>query len=120
MTALSFSGGRLMVPRLDLPLGTGLRLRIRAKDVSLALSAPQDTSIQNILKGVIIERGEESGAQVDILLAVGDTTLWSRVTKRSLAELGLERGSEVFALVKAAAIDRHSLGRGGQKDRFLE
>ncbi|MGO1117388.1 molybdenum ABC transporter ATP-binding protein [Rhodovibrionaceae bacterium A322] len=119
MTALSFSGGQLMVPKLDQAVGTDLRLRVRAKDVSLALTPPQDTSIQNILKGRIIERGEEMGAQVDILLDVGGTTLWSRVTKRSLAELGLERGSEVYALVKAAAIDRHSLGQGGRGRRFM-
>jgi molybdate transport system ATP-binding protein len=41
LSELSFAGGRLRVPGLDVPLGTRLRIRVRARDVALALEAPR-------------------------------------------------------------------------------
>src|SRR5690606_29489116 len=45
LTELRFSGGRLKVPHLNLPLGQTLRVRIRARDVSIALTPPLDISV---------------------------------------------------------------------------
>ncbi len=114
LSALRFPGGRLLVPRVELPPGARLRVRIRARDVSIALVPPKSVSILNIFKGTIVEKGEDSGgAQVDLLLDIG-APLWARVTARSFRELGLAPGAPVYALIKAVAIDRHSLGRAAQ------
>ncbi|MGB8273861.1 MAG: molybdenum ABC transporter ATP-binding protein [Alphaproteobacteria bacterium] len=118
LTRLAFSGGELLVPRLSLPPGERLRLRIRARDVALALEPPRRTSILNVLPGRVREIASETGALVDVVVDVG-APLWARITARSLAELGLAVGSPVYALVKAVAIDGRSLGGRGRRDPNL-
>ena len=112
LSELSFHGNRLLVPLLDLPPGSGLRVRIRARDVALCLTPPADTSILNVFSGVVKEIEASDRPQVDVLLDVG-APLIARITRRSVAALGLEPGKPVHALVKAVAIDRHSLGGRG-------
>ncbi len=119
LTELSFAGGRLWVPRLDLPRGAKLRLRIRARDVVLAHTPPEGTSIVNALPCVVKDIGTEAGPQVDLRLDAGGAALWARLTRRSLHELGLVPGSKVFALIKAGSIDRYSLGRSSAAGRFF-
>jgi molybdate transport system ATP-binding protein len=113
LTELRFAGGRLLVSRLELPAGAEIRLRIRARDVSLATRKPEATSILNVFPAEILDFGTDGGPQVDVLLDAGGVTLWARITARSRHDLGLETGSKVFALVKSVAIDSHSLGRAG-------
>ncbi len=119
LTELSFAGGRLLVPRLELPAGAELRLRIRARDVALALERPHGTSILNVFPCIVRDIGADEGAQVDLRLDAGGAALWARVTRRSLEDLRLKPGSKVYALVKAVAIDRYSLGRSAAAGRFL-
>ncbi len=109
LSRLDFGAGRLMVPRVELPIGAAVRVRIRARDVTIALERPQDTSVLNQLPGRVVEIGAPDGPLVDLRLDVG-TPLWARITARSLHELGLQVGTPVYALIKAIAIDRHSLG----------
>jgi molybdate transport system ATP-binding protein len=100
----------LHVARLDLPHGTEIRVRLRARDVAIALTRPTDISILNVFPGRIVEVGNGDGPHVDLKLDIG-VPLWARVTLRSARDLGLSPGREVYALIKAVAIDRHSLGR---------
>ena len=116
LTELSFAGGRLQVPSLDLPLGHELRMRIRARDVSLSLTRPSGTSILNILDGSVVEIGDGDGPQADVRIDVG-APLIARVTRKSIALMDLKPGSRVHALVKAAAIDRHAMGLAGTRAR---
>lgn len=109
LSALAFKGGRLMVPWLDLPLRTRLRVHIRARDVSLALSRPTDISILNIFPGTITEVRESAGTSVEILVDVG-VPLRARVTRLAVARLSLKANLHVYALVKAVAIDHGNLG----------
>lgn len=118
LSELAFSGGTLQVPLIDLPPGSGLRVRLRARDIALALERPQNTSILNVFPGVVRDMSKEPGALVDVLLDIGGTALWARVTARSRHDLKLQTGSRVYALVKAVAIDRHTLGRTSGR-RFL-
>ncbi|HSR71426.1 MAG TPA: molybdenum ABC transporter ATP-binding protein [Kiloniellales bacterium] len=119
LTALDFGGERLLVPQLDLPPGSDLHLRIRARDVALARKPPEESSILNVLPCRVTDIGSEPGPQVDLRLEARGGALWARITRRSLAELGLRVGDPVYALVKAVAIDRASLGRGVGGGRFL-
>src|SRR5690606_17702974 len=88
-------------------------VRVRARDVSLALVRPEAVSELNVFAGRIVEIGasgaEESGTQIDIRVDIG-VPLWVRITRRALHDLGLRIGSELFALIKSTSIDRHSLG----------
>jgi len=119
LTSLAFAGGRLTVPRIELPVGAELRVRIRARDVALAKTPPTDCSILNVLPATLVEIGAEGGPLIDLRLDVGGAPLWARVTAKSLAALELRRGSEVYALIKAVAVDRHTLGRRTARGRFM-
>ncbi|HET6221510.1 MAG TPA: molybdenum ABC transporter ATP-binding protein, partial [Dongiaceae bacterium] len=113
LTHLAFAGGELRVARLDLPVGTSVRVRLRARDVSLALSPPRDISILNVFAGRVVEIGAGEGPYVDLKLALGasgEAMIWARVTALSLHDLRLAVGSSAFALVKAVAVDRQSIG----------
>ncbi|MBT3361572.1 MAG: molybdenum ABC transporter ATP-binding protein [Rhodospirillales bacterium] len=116
LTELSFAENRLWVPRLDLPLGTELRVRLRARDVSLCLERPEKTSFLNILEGSVREMDAGDRPQVDVLVDVGAPVI-ARVSRRSVQTLALKPGMPVFVLIKAIAIDRHSLGRRGSASR---
>ena len=119
LTELRFAGGRLRVPHLGLPLGQQLRVRIRARDVSIALAPPENISILNIIPCVIKAIGEEKSPQIDLQLDAGGAAIWSRITARSRTALGLRPGLQVYALIKSVAIDRQSLGRRDGAERFL-
>ena len=116
LSRLEFLGNRLLVPRLDLEIGSRLRIRIRARDVALALEPPAGTSILNVIPGVVREIEAGDGPRVDVLIDAG-APLIARITRRSAHALGLEPGKTVFALIKAVAIDRQSLGGRGARPR---
>lgn len=110
LTTLAFTGGSLVVPNLDALPGEPLRVRVRARDVSIALSRPEGLSIQNVLPATVIAIGNEFGAIVDVTLDVNGTRLLARITRKAAGELRLEIGTSVHALIKAVSIDRHSAG----------
>ena len=107
VTTVSFAQG---LPPLQLvspvahTAGEAIRLRIQARDVSLALTAPTDTSILNILPATVMEVGDDSPGQRMVALNVGTTRLLARVTQRSAQALALAPGKAVFAQVKGIAI----------------
>lgn len=110
LTTLDIGGQPLVVPQLDLPKGESVRLRVRARDVSIALSVPKDISIQNALAAIIAEVVLEEGtAYAEIRLNVGDQDLRARITRKAVAELGLKKGQKVYALVKTVTLDRRML-----------
>jgi molybdate transport system ATP-binding protein len=110
LARLTFPGGELYAPDVDALIGASVRVRVRARDVSLALARPRDASFLNVLAGTVTALGKEDGASLDVQLDVGGTPLIARITRKSALALGIAPGREVFALVKAVAIDRHSVG----------
>lgn len=108
ITELAFAGGAFRVTASDLAPGERLRIRVRARDVSIALRRPEDISVLNVFAGRIAAVDLSAGPQVDVDVDVGGTTIRSRVTRKSCDDLGLVPGREVYALVKAVAIDRPS------------
>jgi molybdate transport system ATP-binding protein len=110
LTELKCPAGIFMVPRTNVDPGVTVRLRVRARDVSLALDKPRSTSVLNVFTGVIKEIGPLGDApQVDILIDIG-VPLIARITRRSVVDLGLRPGRNVYAMIKAAAIDRKNIG----------
>jgi molybdate transport system ATP-binding protein len=110
LTTLRFPGGELVVPNVEALAGERVRVRIRARDVSLALEPPARISVQNVLKASLVAIAHEDGPIVDVQLRVGDASLVARITRRSRVELGLSEGQVVYALIKAVSIDRRSVG----------
>ncbi len=109
LTRLQLAGQTLWVPGIDRPIGTNLRIRIRARDVSISRQKPQATSILNVFAATVREIVRDQGPHCEILLDIG-RPLIARITRKSVDELDLHAGQKVYASVKAAAIDRRSLG----------
>ncbi|MBV9858547.1 MAG: molybdenum ABC transporter ATP-binding protein [Alphaproteobacteria bacterium] len=108
LTTLRAAAGELVVPHLDLPIGTAIRLRIRARDVTIALHAPEATSALNALPGTIVEIGRSDGAIIEVRLDCAGDALIARLTRRSAEALRLEPGRRVYAIVKSIAFDHHT------------
>jgi len=111
LTMLKVAGQALSMPASAVEVGAELRLRIRARDVAIALVRPEGLSIRNVLKGRILEVLQETEtAFAELLLDVGEEQkLRARITRASVAELGLLVGDDVFALVKSVSFDRRVL-----------
>jgi len=105
ITALHHAAGSLGVPRLPSAPGAMVRLRVRARDVALAVGEPGNISIRNRLAATVTEIGKAQGPAVDVRLAVGGDVLVARVTNGAVAALGLAVGTPVIALIKATAFD---------------
>ncbi len=105
LTRIDFAGGHLWVGRVEQPLGSSVRARVLARDVSIATQAPQGTSINNILNARIAEIRDEGPDKVIVRMTVGDShVLLSRITRRSRDHLGLSIGLQVCAQVKSVAL----------------
>ncbi len=107
LTALAVGDQLIFVPTIPAAADDLVRLRIRARDVALALSKPDDISVLNILAGRITEIAQGDDGHSDVRLDIGGG-LWARITRRSAREMNLREGLDVFALVKSVAIDRGS------------
>jgi len=109
VTALGFSGGTLLVSRLDLGCGASVRLRIRSRDVSLALEPPRKLSIRNVLPVTVTSLSPSSNHMIDVKLDCGGTVLWSQITSLAQSHLGLTPGMQAYALLKAVTIAREDI-----------
>jgi len=108
---------RLQVPRVELSVGDMARVRIRARDVSLALSEPTGTSVLNAFEGTVVDSAPAGNdAQVDVMVDVG-APLTARITRKSFEKLGLSPGRKVFAMIKGVAVDRRSIAQPAERAR---
>ena len=105
LTRLDFPGGAVLVARRPEALGQRLRLRVHARDVSLALSRSEDSSITNVLAATVRElAAADTPAHVLVRLDAAGTPLLARITRRSSDHLGLAPGRQVWAQIKAVAL----------------
>jgi molybdate transport system ATP-binding protein len=106
LTRLEFDGGVLEVPALDAAPGTRVRVQIRARDVMVATRRPEGLSARNVIGVRIAALKIEDGAFAEAALAAGSAVLRARLTRASVAELGLREGMTAFAVIKSVAIGR--------------
>jgi molybdate transport system ATP-binding protein len=105
LSRVDFDGGCLWMRDAGLHVGKAVRIRILARDVSLATSEPQNTSIQNQLRGSIQSITPDAHpSQVMVVLKCGAEEVLARVTKRAVEELALQVGQPVWAQVKSVAL----------------
>lgn len=102
---VEFAGGSFWIADRGQALGSAVRLRILARDVSLQLHEPEQTSVQNHLPAVVeaVALGQDP-SQALVRLACADTKLLARVTRRAVHRLELAPRRPVWALVKAVAV----------------
>ncbi len=102
-----FNGGALWFAKDSAELGETIRLRIRASDVSIALTDHSDSSILNRLPATVINiNGDSASAMSTVHLKIGDLVLLARVSNWSVNRLKLQSGLQVWAQIKTVAIAR--------------
>jgi molybdate transport system ATP-binding protein len=107
LTRLDAAGLSLLSPLLPHAPGARLRLRIPAREVSLAITAPEGVSLHNIIPAEIAAIAPGATPHLAIVtLSAGGVTLLSQVTADAVARLALAPGAPVFALVKSVAVLR--------------
>ena len=108
LTALVFDGGTLLVQELNKPVGTLLRVRVRAEDIMLALEEPRTISANNVLAMRVAEVRLDSSTHADVQLLCGGTRMVSHITRASFERLQLATGKTVFAIIKSVTVDTHA------------
>jgi molybdate transport system ATP-binding protein len=113
LTTLSFVGGQLLLPLENAPAGTPLRVRIRARDVSVATELPRGLSMQNVLSAVLEAIEPNQPHQATLRLRCGSSVLLALVTRDTVSRLSLRPGQDLWALVKSVTFGR--AGDGGER-----
>ena len=105
LSRLVFPGGALLTPLRGDAVGDVVRLRVRSRDVAVALQPPAGISSHNVLPVRIAAISPAGAHEAVLTLRAGPTVLLARVTRDAVARLALAPGLDVHALVKAAAFD---------------
>ncbi len=105
LAKITFSGGDLWFRDSGISVGSHVRVRILARDISLALTHHADSSIINLLPAEVIELAtDDHDALTLVKLKLGQDLLVARVSSRSANRLGLQPGKRVWAQIKSVAI----------------
>lgn len=105
LARMDFPGGSLWTRDHGIPVGCRVRVRVLARDVSLAREHPGQSSIQNVLPGrVNAIADDEHPALALVRIQVGNSILVARLTKRAAAALDVALGQELWVQVKSVAL----------------
>ena len=105
LARVDFAGGSLWVRDSGVPLGQHVRVRILARDISIARVAQSDSSILNVLPTTIEQLTDDTHPALALVrLNAGGVPLVARITRRSAARLALCPGLNVWAQIKAVAL----------------
>lgn len=104
---VAFSGGELWLADTNEALGQTIRIRILARDVSLALDDHADSSILNRLPARVLEVVPDHDPAMRLIgLQLGTTRITARLTHRSCEHLQVEPGRQLWAQIKSVAVVR--------------
>ena len=107
LARLAFDGGDLWVRDDGQAVGSAVRVRILARDVSVALVPAQDSSVLNSVPATVEALLPDAHpAQQRVRLRAGPSPLLARLTRRSSVSLGLAPGMRVWLHIKAVAVLR--------------
>jgi len=98
-------GASLWVRDTGAPIGRRVRVRILARDVSIARVPLEGSSILNTLRARVTSLGDDSHPALSLVKMDADgSAILARVTRRSAEQLGLCPGSSVWIQIKAVAL----------------
>ncbi|MBB4659282.1 molybdenum ABC transporter ATP-binding protein [Parvularcula dongshanensis] len=107
LTTIETGAGAVFVPLArERAVGAAVRLYVDPRNVALATAPPRGLSIRNVLSAQVASVQPEPGtAFAEIVLDAAGDPLRSQITKAAAAELALDEGQAVFALIKSASFD---------------
>jgi molybdate transport system ATP-binding protein len=105
LARVEFIGGSLWVRDGGHAIGQAVRVRILARDVSIALEKGEDISIQNCLPATVDQMAQDAHPALTLLrLQVGASPILARLTRRAAVALALVPGKAVWVQIKAVAL----------------
>jgi molybdate transport system ATP-binding protein len=106
LTHLDIGGERLHIPRIDAAVTQTVCLRVQARDVSLCLTRPDNSSILNILPATVTSISPPSQGRQLVQLQVASAVLLARLSELSCHRLALQPGMRLYAQIKTVALAR--------------
>jgi molybdate transport system ATP-binding protein len=104
LARVSIPGGSLWARDQGLSAGRRVRVRVLARDVSLA-EQPGASSIHNLLHGAVDEVGDDEHPGLSLVrMRVGESLLLARMTKRAAALMGVKPGKAFWVQVKSVVL----------------
>jgi molybdate transport system ATP-binding protein len=105
LTRLGFGAGDLWAPLMTIAMGAEVRVRIPAREVTLALHPVADVSTHNCVAVTVaaIDAAVDPALAL-VRLSLGHQFLLAQVTRDAVARLQLSPGRKVYALVKSVAV----------------
>jgi molybdate transport system ATP-binding protein len=105
LARVEFPGGSLWVRDKGIAVGRHVRVRILARDVSIAREKVTGTSIMNTFPATVTALADDTHPALTLVkLDAGAAPVLARLTRRSAAALQLTPGLPVWAQVKAVAL----------------
>lgn len=105
LARVDFAGGSLWTRDRGVPTGKHVRVRVLARDVSLAVHHPEPSSIQNVLAGTVESMAaDDHPGLLLVRVQIGASQLVARLTRRSAAQLGITPGLAVSVQIKSVAL----------------
>lgn len=104
---ITFENNRMIIPTSKYKPDTKLRITIHSEDVTLSVKRPEGLSARNILKGTVTDMEETADGAVGVKLDIG-VQIFATITKEAVTELSIDKGSEVYAILKTIALSRRS------------
>lgn len=105
LARVDFTGGSLWTRNPGIAVGSRVRVRVLARDVSLAVDPPGTSSIQNVMAGCVDALADDEHPGLTLVrVRVGGSYLLARLTRRSASELNIHPGQVVWVQVKSVAL----------------
>ena len=101
LSRVQLRAGTVETPELHVPVGSMVRLRVRASDVLIATQPPEGLSAINVLPARVTQIRTGRGPGAVVVLDAAGVRLLSRVTARTVQRMGLKAGLHCFAVIKA-------------------
>lgn len=95
----------LRLPHGPLPLGQSVRIKVKARDVSLSLQQAEDSSVLNLLPARVVDWiNVAEQAHMLVRVQVGGEQLIARITRYSFDRLQIQREQLLWAQVKSVSL----------------
>jgi molybdate transport system ATP-binding protein len=106
LVELKFDGGSLLAPARHVDVHAAVRVRIPAREIVLATSAPAGLSLHNVLSGTVTAVHTDAAFEtVVVQVAVGRIELLAEVTRDAVSRLEISAGQDLHALIKSVSIE---------------
>ncbi|MBM4207327.1 MAG: molybdenum ABC transporter ATP-binding protein [Gammaproteobacteria bacterium] len=104
LSCIDVGGITLNVPLVKAEIGAQIRVLLQARDVSISLQAPMQTSIINVLPAKITGLDADRTGNTTVSLRCGANTLLALITRKSAHQLALAEGMPCFAQIKGVSL----------------